>query len=94
MILDLHRERLLISAIVRGRASTARRCVEPPHFHRTVGGLVNGHLDQLRDRLSFMRFAGLDLHQAVPDARTNWLCREQLKQVAPSRGYSAASTGC
>jgi hypothetical protein len=25
---------------------------------------------QLRDRLSFMRFAGLALHEAVPDAKT------------------------
>ena len=25
---------------------------------------------QLRDRLSFMRFAGLALHDAVPDAKT------------------------
>jgi IS5 family transposase len=36
---------------------------------------------QLRDRLSFMRFAGLGLHQAVPDAKTIWLYREQLKQA-------------
>lgn len=36
---------------------------------------------QLRDRLSFMRFAGLALHQAVPDAKTIWLYREQLKQA-------------
>jgi hypothetical protein len=34
--------------------------------------------DQLRDRLSFMRFAGLALHDAVPDAKTIWLFREQL----------------
>jgi len=33
---------------------------------------------QLRDRLSFMRFAGLALHEAVPDAKTIWLFREQL----------------
>jgi IS5 family transposase len=33
---------------------------------------------QLRDRLSFMRFAGLGLHDAVPDAKTIWLFREQL----------------
>jgi len=31
---------------------------------------------QLRDRLSFMRFAGLALHD--PDAKTIWLFREQL----------------
>ena len=33
---------------------------------------------QLRDRLSFMRFIGLALHQPVPDAKTIWLYREQL----------------
>lgn len=33
---------------------------------------------QLRDRLSFMRFVGLALHNAVPDAKTIWLYREQL----------------
>ena len=33
---------------------------------------------QLRDRLSFMRFSGLALHDAVPDAKTIWLFREQL----------------
>jgi transposase, IS5 family len=33
---------------------------------------------QLRDRLSFMRFAGLALSDAVPDAKTIWLYREQL----------------
>jgi IS5 family transposase len=27
---------------------------------------------QLRDRLSFIRFAGLGPHQAVPDAKTIW----------------------
>jgi len=32
----------------------------------------------LRDWLSFMRFAGLALHDAVPDAKTIWLFREQL----------------
>jgi transposase len=33
---------------------------------------------QIRDRLSFMRFLGLALHGAVPDAKTVWLFREQL----------------
>lgn len=33
---------------------------------------------QIRDRLSFMRFLGLDLHGVVPDARTIWLFRETL----------------
>ena len=36
---------------------------------------------QLRDRLSFMRFAGLALQDAVPDAKTIWLYREQLTRV-------------
>src|SRR6185312_15023622 len=36
---------------------------------------------QLRDRLSFMRFAGLALHDAVPDAKTIWLFREQLTKA-------------
>jgi IS5 family transposase len=36
---------------------------------------------QLRDRLSFMRFAGLELHDAVPDAKTIWLYREQLTRA-------------
>jgi IS5 family transposase len=36
---------------------------------------------QLRDRLSFMRFAGLALHEAVPDAKTVWLYREQLTRA-------------
>ncbi len=33
---------------------------------------------QIRDRLSFMRFVGLALPDAVPDAKTIWLYREQL----------------
>src|SRR3954469_12853419 len=36
---------------------------------------------QLRDRLSFMRFVGLELHEPVPDAKTVWLYREQLKRA-------------
>lgn len=35
---------------------------------------------QILDRLSFMRFLGLDLGDAVPDAKTIWLFREQLKE--------------
>lgn len=33
---------------------------------------------QVRDRLSFMRFLGLDLEDPVPDATTIWLFREHL----------------
>lgn len=36
---------------------------------------------QLRDRLSFMRFAGLALEDAVPDAKTIWLFREHLTRA-------------
>jgi transposase len=41
---------------------------------------------QLRDRLSFMRVAGLGLHQTVPDAKTVWLYCEQLKQAGAIEG--------
>lgn len=33
---------------------------------------------QIRDRLSFMRFLGLGIHDKVPDAKTVWLFRELL----------------
>jgi IS5 family transposase len=33
---------------------------------------------QVRDRLSFLRFLGLGLHDRVPDAKTIWLFRERL----------------
>jgi transposase, IS5 family len=36
---------------------------------------------QLQDRLSFMRFVGLALHDPVPDAKTIWLYREQLARA-------------
>lgn len=36
---------------------------------------------QIRDRLSFMRFLGLGLEDAVPDAKTIWLFREHLTQA-------------
>ena len=36
---------------------------------------------QIRDRLSFMRFLGLDLNQRIPDAKTIWLFREPLAQA-------------
>jgi len=34
---------------------------------------------QIKDRLSFMRFLGLCLHERIPDAKTIWLYRERLK---------------
>ncbi len=36
---------------------------------------------QVKDRLSFMRFLGLSLADAVPDEKTVWLFREQLKSL-------------
>ncbi len=36
---------------------------------------------QIRDRLSFMRFLGLSLGDAVPDKKTIWLFREQLTEA-------------
>jgi transposase, IS5 family len=36
---------------------------------------------QVRDRLSFMRFLGLELHHPVPDATTIWLFREALVEA-------------
>jgi transposase, IS5 family len=36
---------------------------------------------QIQDRLSFMRFLGLDLAERVPDAKTIWLFREQLARA-------------
>lgn len=36
---------------------------------------------QIRDRLSFMRFLGLQMESRVPDAKTVWLFRERLKEM-------------
>jgi IS5 family transposase len=36
---------------------------------------------QILDRLSFMRFLGLDFKEGVPDSKTIWLFRERLKKV-------------
>jgi len=36
---------------------------------------------QIRDRFSFRRFLGLELHAAVPDAKTIWLLRERLTKA-------------
>jgi transposase, IS5 family len=36
---------------------------------------------QIKDRLSFMRFLGLGLHDRVPDAKTIWLFREHLTRA-------------
>lgn len=50
---------------------------------------------QLKDRLSFMRFVGLALHDPAPDAKTIWLFREQLARApARRRGCSRGLTRC
>lgn len=36
---------------------------------------------QILDRMSFMRFLDLELHDTVPDARTIWLFRETLRKA-------------
>lgn len=36
---------------------------------------------QIRDRLSFMRFPGLQMESRVPDAKMVWLFRERLKEM-------------
>lgn len=41
---------------------------------------------QIRDRLSFMRFLGLGLHDRVPDAKTVWLFRELLVRAKAVEG--------
>jgi transposase, IS5 family len=61
---------------------------------------------QVRDRLSFMRFLGLALHDPVPDATTIWLFREELvkagkidelfglfRQHLEARGFNANARG-
>jgi len=36
---------------------------------------------QIRDRISFMRFLGLNIDERVPDAKTIWLFREELTKI-------------
>ena len=36
---------------------------------------------QVRDRLPFMRFLGLQMGDRIPDAKTDWLFRERLKDL-------------
>ena len=35
---------------------------------------------QIKDRLSFMQFLGLQIGDDVPDEKTIWLFKEQLKE--------------
>src|SRR3546814_801157 len=48
---------------------------------------------QLRDPLSFMRFVGLGLGDAVPDAKPLWLYREALTQAGAVEGLFSQFDG-
>lgn len=49
---------------------------------RSLYGLADGQLEyQVRDRVSFMAFLGLEPGDAVPDEKTVWLFREQLTEL-------------
>src|SRR6266480_1038113 len=49
---------------------------------------------QLRDRLSFMRFLGLELEDTVPDAKTLWLYREALGKAGAVADRSSTRRSC
>jgi transposase len=49
---------------------------------------------QIRDRLSFMRFLGLGLEDAVPDATTVWLFREALTKANLVKALFERFNGC
>jgi len=58
---------------------------------QALWGLSDEQLEyQVRDRLSFMRFLGLDLSGWVPDYSTVWRFREALVQAGAMEGPSAA----
>ena len=48
------------------------------HLYNLAGGGIEY---SVRDRLSFMRFLGLQLEDRVPDAKTVWLFWERLKDL-------------
>jgi transposase, IS5 family len=48
----------------------------------------------IRDRLSFMRFLGLGLHDRVPDAKTIWLYREALTKAGAIEPLFDAFDAC
>ena len=56
---------------------------------RALYNLSDDQLEyQLRDRLSFMRFAGLGLEDAGPDAKTLWLYRKALARAGAAETLS------
>lgn len=48
---------------------------------------------QVRDRLSFQRFVGLEQEDSIPDAKTLWLFRERLKERQLDKKLFAAFGG-
>jgi len=61
---------------------------------QALWGLSDEQLEyQVRDRLSFMRFLGLDLSGWVPDYSTVWRFREALVQAGAMEGLFALRRG-
>jgi transposase, IS5 family len=64
-----------------GRKPTDRILMFKLLILQRMNNLADERLEfQVADRLSFMRFLGLDLGANVPDARTVWAFREELKE--------------
>ena len=64
-----------------GRKVTCRVLLFKMLILQRLHGLSDERLQyQVSDRLSFMRFLGLELSGKVPDARTVWAFREALKE--------------
>jgi transposase, IS5 family len=63
-----------------GRKPTDRVLMFKVLILQRLHNLADERLEfQIKDRLSFMRFLGLELAGSVPDARTVWAFREELK---------------
>jgi IS5 family transposase len=64
-----------------GRKPTCRILMFKMLILQRLNGLSDERLQyQVTDRLSFMRFLGIELAGNVPDARTVWAFREALKE--------------
>jgi len=64
-----------------GRKPTDRVLMFKLLILQRIHNLADERLEfQVTDRLSFMRFLGLELGAAIPDARTVWAFREELKE--------------
>ncbi len=65
-----------------GRKPTDRVRMFKMLILQNLYGLSDEALEyQVTDRLTFMRFLGIDLGGTVPDAKTVWLFREQLREA-------------